>query len=114
MGEETGQTCQAQTYSEGLLENLNHISGEAGDIESEWSCSMLPLSRRLIGTVVVRLLVPVVAAILKPLVDTGCKGCCQAEEEVLSGLPISPEAAARYREAKRNVALAVTEAKTQA
>ncbi|KAI3365609.1 hypothetical protein L3Q82_010691 [Scortum barcoo] len=47
-------------------------------------CSLPPLSTRQFEVVDARSLVPVVAATPNPVVDTGSKGCRQAEEGVLS------------------------------
>ncbi|KAI3354757.1 hypothetical protein L3Q82_004583 [Scortum barcoo] len=61
------------------------IPREAGDIESEWTMFSASIaSTRQFEVVDARSLVPVVVAIPNPVVDTGSKGCRQAEEGVLS------------------------------
>ncbi|KAI3357128.1 hypothetical protein L3Q82_015602, partial [Scortum barcoo] len=101
--EEVGQTWQTQTYCEGLLGTSgralcqgglqaptsgrasHRFRGEAGDIESEWtmfSASIVDAAVRSCGR-------KVSGACrggnpLNPVVDTGSKGCRQAEEGVLS------------------------------
>ncbi|KAI3375522.1 hypothetical protein L3Q82_003851 [Scortum barcoo] len=70
-------------------ELLSQIPREAGDIESEWTMFSASIVDAGSSEVVdARSLVPVVAATpprTRPVVDTGSKGCRQAEEGVLSG-----------------------------
>ncbi|KAI3353442.1 hypothetical protein L3Q82_019972 [Scortum barcoo] len=92
---------QTQTYCEGLLgtsgralcqgglqlpppEELSHrFRGRLGTLSPSGPCSLPPLSTRQFEVVDARSLVPVVAATPNPVVDTGSKGCHQAEEGVL-------------------------------
>ncbi|KAI3357181.1 hypothetical protein L3Q82_015642 [Scortum barcoo] len=59
--------------------------GRLGTLSPIGPCSLPPLSTRQFEVVDARSLVPVVAATPNPVVDTGSKGCRQAEEGVLSG-----------------------------
>ncbi|KAI3373332.1 hypothetical protein L3Q82_006630 [Scortum barcoo] len=79
-----------EVFNSHLRENFSQIprEAEAGDIESEWTMFSAKAhcrrGMRRFEVVDARSLVPVVAATPNPVVDTGSKGCHQAEEGVLS------------------------------
>ncbi|KAI3357008.1 hypothetical protein L3Q82_003639 [Scortum barcoo] len=100
-----------EVFNSHLRKSFSQIPREAGDIESEWtmfSASIVDDVTRQFEVVDARSLVPVVVAEPpNPVVDTGSKGCRQAEEGVLSdhvGLwPVGllTHAVDRYRQAKQ-------------
>ncbi|TWW57405.1 hypothetical protein D4764_07G0001240 [Takifugu flavidus] len=131
VGGDAGQTRQTQTYCEGLLERLaespvrrsfnshlresfDHVPGEAGDIESEWTmfrASIVEAADRCCGRKVVvggnartHWWTPVV------------RDAVRLKKESYQALLAfgTPEAADRYQQAKRCAATAVAEAKTRA
>ncbi|KAI3355926.1 hypothetical protein L3Q82_004474 [Scortum barcoo] len=74
-----------EVFNSHLRKSFSQIPREAGDIESEWTMfSASIVDMRQFEVVDARSLVPVVAATPNPVVDTGSKGCRQAEEGVLS------------------------------
>ncbi|KAI3362586.1 hypothetical protein L3Q82_001673 [Scortum barcoo] len=83
--------CQGGLQLPPPEELLHRFLREAGDIESEWTMFSASIVvdvtvRELLWTLRPRSLVPVVWwQAPNPVVDTGSKGCCQAEEGVLSG-----------------------------
>ncbi|KAI3357834.1 hypothetical protein L3Q82_016222 [Scortum barcoo] len=75
-----------EVFNSHLRKSFSQIPREAGDIESGVDHVLcLHCRRRQFEVVDARSLVPVVAATPNPVVDTGSKGCRQAEEGVLSG-----------------------------
>ncbi|KAI3372126.1 hypothetical protein L3Q82_006977 [Scortum barcoo] len=77
-----------EVFNSHLRKSFSQIPREAGDIESEWtmfSASIVDAGSSKLWTQDLWSLVPVVAATPNPVLDTGSKGCCQAEEGVLSG-----------------------------
>ncbi|KAI3362816.1 hypothetical protein L3Q82_001863 [Scortum barcoo] len=131
--EEVGQTWQTQTYCEGLLgtsgralcqgglqlpppkKSFSQIPREAWDIESEWTM----FSASIVDTGSSKLWMQGLWCLSwrqppNPVVDTGSKGCRQAEDGVLShhvGLWDS-DAVDGYQPAKQATARALLEAKT--
>ncbi|KAK0147743.1 hypothetical protein N1851_012563 [Merluccius polli] len=110
VGEDAGQTWQTQTYCEGLLGTsptsgraLTMYWGRQGTLSPSGPCSAPPLLRRPTGAVAARWPVPAVAA-----------NAVKLKESYRTFLACgTPEAAGRYRQAKRSAAVAVTEAKTR-
>ncbi|KAI3363595.1 hypothetical protein L3Q82_001227 [Scortum barcoo] len=108
-----------EVFNSHLRKSFSQIPREAGDIESEWtmfSASIVDAAVRSCGTQGLwcclsawRWQPP------NPVVDTGSKGCRQAEEGVLSDHVVAcgtPDAVDRYRQAKQAAARTVLEAKT--
>ncbi|KAK0146539.1 hypothetical protein N1851_014145 [Merluccius polli] len=118
VGEDAGQTWQTQTYCEGLLGTsptsgraLTMYWGRQGTLSPSGPCSAPPLLRRPTGAVAARWSVPAVAAIPEP---TAVRDAVKLKESYRTFLACgTPEAAGRYRQAKRSAAVAVTEAKTR-
>ncbi|KAI3352928.1 hypothetical protein L3Q82_019491 [Scortum barcoo] len=140
-GEEVGQTWQTQTcivrvcwerlaepsvrevFNSHLRKSFSQIPREAGDIESEWTMFSASIVDAGTGS---KLWTQGLWCLswrqarqpLNPVVDTGSKGCCQAEEGVLIG-PCWPVGLLtqlkvdRYRQAKQAAARTVLEAKTR-
>ncbi|KAK3556527.1 hypothetical protein QTP70_009074 [Hemibagrus guttatus] len=98
-------------FNSHLRESFNQIPREVGDIESEWTM----FSSSIVDTTIRSCGHKVSGAgrrgqSLKTVVDSGSKGCRQAEEGVLSSLCWlggTPEAAEAYRQAKRTTAVVV-------
>jgi len=106
-----------RSFNSHLRESFDHVSGEAGDIESEWAmfrASIVEAADRSCGR-------KAVGACRggnprtrwwTPEVRDAVKLKKEAYRTLLAGR--TPEAADVYRQAKRNAALAVAEAKTRA
>ncbi|TWW80933.1 hypothetical protein D4764_01G0007480 [Takifugu flavidus] len=101
-----------RSFNSRLRESFDHVPGEAGDIESEWTMFRASIvEERLTDAVATRWLVPVVAA-MPELVRDAVKLKKESYRALLACG--TPEAADRYRRAKRSAATAVAEAKTRA